>query len=252
MSDMDSTAAENPRRNPLLRWLPIAIIAAVFLGLIFSGIDGATILAFLQENRQAILDYAGRHQILAPLIFVLIYAAAVAVSVPGAVFLTLTCGFVFGTWLGGSLAVVGASIGAAIIFLAAKTALGDSLRDKAGPRMKRFEEGFHANAFNYLLVLRMIPIFPFWLINLAAAFLGVRFRTYVVATFLGIIPVTFVYASLGNGLGAAIDLGTEIGLSLFLEPQILLPLVGLVVLALLPVIYKRFRGNPAGEGAEVQ
>ncbi|HCX68748.1 MAG TPA: hypothetical protein DHK64_14785, partial [Rhodobiaceae bacterium] len=104
-----------------------------------------------------------------------------------------------GTVFGGLLTVAGATIGATAIFLAAKTALGDMLREKAGPKLRKLEDGFGKNAFSYMLVLRLVPVFPFFLVNLAPAFLGVPLRTYVAATFVGIIPGTFVFASLGNG-----------------------------------------------------
>jgi uncharacterized membrane protein YdjX (TVP38/TMEM64 family) len=105
------------------------------------------------------------------------------------------------------------------------------------------EEGFRQDALSYLLVLRLIPIFPFWLVNIVPAFLGVPLGTYVLGTFVGIIPGSFVYASVGNGLGAVFDAGGTPDLGIIFEPAILLPIVGLAVLALLPIAYRRFKAR---------
>jgi uncharacterized membrane protein YdjX (TVP38/TMEM64 family) len=109
--------------------------------------------------------------------------------------------------------------------------------------MRRMEEGFRADALSYLLVLRLIPIFPFWLVNIVPAFLGVPLRTYVLGTLIGIIPGSFVYASVGNGLGAVFDAGQTPDLGIVFEPAILLPIVGLAVLALLPVAYRKSKAR---------
>ena len=119
---------------------------------------------------------------------------------------------------------------------------------KAGPALQRMEAGFRENALNYLLVLRLIPLFPFWLVNLVPAFLGVSLRHYVIGTFIGIIPGTFVYASLGNGLGAILDAGGAPDLKIIFSPEILIPIVGMAVLALLPVVYKRWKARQAKGG----
>ena len=170
-----------------------------------------------------------------------LYAAVIALSVPGGAILTIAGGFLFGIAPATLYVVVGATIGATIIFLIARTALGDSLRARAGPRIRRMEEGFRADALSYLLVLRLIPIFPFWLVNIVPAFLGVPLRTYVLGTFVGIIPGSFVYASVGNGLGAVFEAGQTPDLGIIFKPEILLPIVGLAALALLPVAYRRYR-----------
>ena len=170
----------------------------------------------------------------------------IALSVPGGAILTIAGGFLFGIVPGTLLVLVGATVGATIVFLIARTALGDALRAKAGPRIRRMEEGFRRDALSYLLVLRLIPIFPFWLVNIVPAFLGVPLRTYVLGTFVGIIPGGFVYASVGNGLGAVFDAGGTPDLGIIFEPAILLPIVGLAVLALLPIVYRQIQGPQEG------
>ncbi len=117
------------------------------------------------------------------------------------------------------------------------------LRRRAGPWIGRLEAGFRENALSYLLVLRLVPLFPFWLVNLVPAFLGVPLTTYALGTFVGIIPGSFVYASVGNGLGAVFDAGGTPDLTIIFEPEILLPIIGLSLLALIPVVYKKFKGK---------
>ena len=142
--------------------------------------------------------------------------------------------------------MVGATIGATALFLAARYAFADLLRAKAGPAIRKMEDGFREDAFNYLLVLRLVPIFPFWLVNLVPAFLGVSLKVYVIATFIGIIPGGFVYALVGNGLGAIFDRGEVPDLLIIFQPQILAPILGLAVLAVIPVIYKKMKQRKAG------
>jgi uncharacterized membrane protein YdjX (TVP38/TMEM64 family) len=146
-----------------------------------------------------------------------------------------------GTILAAAIVVIGATVGATALFLAARTGLGEPLRARAGPNLRRMEAGFRENAMSYLLVLRLVPLFPFWLVNLVPAFLGVPLRTYVIGTFFGIMPGTFVYASVGSGLGAILEAGESPDLGIIFKAEILIPLLGLALLALIPVIYKRIK-----------
>jgi uncharacterized membrane protein YdjX (TVP38/TMEM64 family) len=171
----------------------------------------------------------------------LLYTAAVAFSVPGGLALSLACGFLFGVVLAPIMIVFAATAGATILFIIAKTALGDPLRAKAGPWLMRMEVGFQDNALSYLLVLRLIPLFPFFVVNLVPAFLGVPLWIYVVGTFVGIIPGTIVFTTVGAGLGSVFDRGQTCSTSGLLTPEIIAGLVGLAILAALPVLYKRFK-----------
>ncbi|MGI9502415.1 MAG: TVP38/TMEM64 family protein, partial [Geminicoccaceae bacterium] len=170
-------------------------------------------------------------------------ALATAVSFPGGGLLSITGGFLFGSILGTAWIVIGATIGAVGIFLAAKTALGDALKAKAGPWLNKMEEGFRDNAFSYLLVLRLIPVFPFFVVNLVPAFLGVGLRTFTLATFIGIIPGAFVFASVGAGLGSVFDQGESFSPAAALTPEVITALVGLAVLALVPVAYQKWKAR---------
>lgn len=234
------------RKAGLTRFIPLVVIVAA-LGAFFGlGLDKYISLETLKTYRGTLVDFANANPVLGPIALAGIYAVLVAISFPGASLLTIFAGFMFGTLIGGTAVLVGATVGAAAIFLAARTALGESLRAKAGPWLKRFEEGFKESAFSYLLLLRLVPAFPFWLVNLAPALLGVGLKPYVAATFLGIIPGTFVYASVGAGAGAIIDAGQTLELSgLLLKPEVLIPIVGLAVLALIPVVVKAVRRKRA-------
>jgi uncharacterized membrane protein YdjX (TVP38/TMEM64 family) len=117
------------------------------------------------------------------------------------------------------------------------------LRAKAGPFLTKMEDGFRENAMSYLLVLRLVPLFPFWLVNLVPAFLGVPTGTYVIGTFFGIIPGTFVFASVGNGLGALLDAGQDPNLGIIFQPNVLGPLIALALLSLVPVAYKKYQAR---------
>jgi uncharacterized membrane protein YdjX (TVP38/TMEM64 family) len=219
------------------RLLPLCLL--VMAGLAFVAIGGGRYLSFaaLAEHRDWLYGLVQRWGFAAGLVYIAVYSGLVALSVPGAAVLTIAGGFLFGPWIGTLCAVVGATLGATGIFLATRAGLG-GLAQRAGPLVGKLEAGFRADAFNYLLVLRLVFIVPFWLVNLVPALVGVRLSTFVLATFLGIIPGTFVYASFGNGLGNVVG---EPGLGVLLRPSVLGPIIGLVILSLIPVGYKRWR-----------
>ncbi|MGF1630006.1 MAG: TVP38/TMEM64 family protein [Kiloniellaceae bacterium] len=235
-----------PKREPaggrgvLKRLLPAAVLLAG-LGT-FLALGGHRYLAFdtLEAHRETLLALVEAQGAVAVLGFILLYAVMVALSIPGALVMTVSAGFLFGTLLGAACSVIGATLGAVAVFLAARTAIGDLLRQRAGPALRRMRDGFQEDALSYLLVLRLIPLFPFWLVNLVPAFLGVSLKNFVAGTLLGIIPGSLVYASVGNGLGAIFEAGeTDSIKDAILEPEVLLPLAGLIVLSLLPVLYKK-------------
>jgi uncharacterized membrane protein YdjX (TVP38/TMEM64 family) len=229
--------------SAIRRLAPLVVLLAA-IGAVFAfGLHDYLSFETLRQHREQLLVLVAQHPFLAPLAFMGAYAAVIALSVPGGAILTIAGGFLFGILGGTSYVVVAATLGATIVFLIAKTALGDALRAKAGPRIRRMEQGFRQDALSYLLVLRLIPIFPFWLVNIVPAFLGVPVRTYVLGTLIGIIPGSFVYASVGNGLGAVFDAGQTPDLGIIFEPAILLPIVGLAILALLPIAYRKFKAR---------
>ncbi len=225
------------------------LAGAAFLGMVAvvfaTGLHHQLTFQAFAENHEMIAAWVDRHGVLAVGAFVVLYFIAVTFSLPGAVWMTLIGGYLFGVVVGTVYVVVAATLGATAIFLLARYVLGDAWRRRvAGPTFRRLEAGFRDHAFSYLLVLRLIPIFPFWLVNLVPAFAGVSLRTYILGTFLGIIPGTVVYISLGNGLGAVLAKGEKPGLGVIFDPAVIGPLIGLAVLALLPVAYKKLRSRP--------
>jgi len=207
------------------------------------GLDNYLTFETLSRHRQEFVDWTTANYVLAMAGFVGAYYAVVMFSIPGAALMTLVGGFVFGTVQGTVCVVIGATLGAIAVFLAARYALGDILRLRAGPAIKKMEAGFQENALCYLLVLRLVPLFPFWLVNLVPAFLGVRLRTYALGTLLGIIPGSLVYASVGSGLGVVFDGGGTPDLGIIFKPDVALPIAGLVVLSLIPVVYKKVKAH---------
>ncbi|MEE9139147.1 MAG: TVP38/TMEM64 family protein, partial [Alphaproteobacteria bacterium] len=225
---------------------PLLVLMAGLIAFFALGLHRYVTIATLSENRQVLLDWVERGGAMAGLVFVLVYAVATAFSIPGGALMTITGGFLFGIVFGTLYVLVGATLGATALFLAARTALRKPLQARVGPAIKKMEAGFQENAVNYMLVLRLVPIVPFWLVNLVPALVGVPLSIYVVTTFFGIIPGTLVYSSLGNGLGTILDAGGEPDLGIVFEPKILLPLIGLALLALVPVIYKKVKARKDG------
>ena len=245
MSDWKSEAALE--RRPLAGWgrrlLPLLLLVSAIVAAYALGLHRYVSFETLRDHRDDLLAFVDAHPLVAPLLFVALYALVVALSIPGGAIMTIAGGFLFGTWLGTIAVVIGATLGATAIFLIAKTSLGDWLAGMAGARIRRMEEGFRENALSYLLALRLVPVFPFWLVNIVPALLGVELWVYVVATLIGIIPGSLVYASVGNGLGAVIDAGGTPDFGTIFETEILLPLLGLAALALLPVLYRKYHAR---------
>ena len=202
----------------------------------------------LHDHRQDLLAYVAAQRLTAIALFILLYVVVTAFSLPVATLVTIAGGFLFGTLQGTVMVVLAATLGATLLFIVAKTLLGDALREKAGPRLDKMAKGFEENAFSYLMVLRLVPLFPFWLVNVAPAFMGVRLPTFFLATLLGIVPGTFVYVSVGAGLGSIFDAGAECSLTGIFTPQVLIALIGLAVLALIPLIYKKLKARRGGTG----
>lgn len=223
------------------RFLPLLCLVALIALVFAMGWHRMLSLDMLRERRAMLVGFVMDRFMLAVVIYAALYVAVVALSLPGGAIMTVAGGFLFGKWLGTPIVVVAASIGATVLFLIARSAFGDMLRAKAGPFLRKMEDGFRANAFWYLLSLRLIPVFPFFAVNLVPALLGVPLATYVLATVIGIVPATFVFASFGAGLGEIFDRGEMVNLKSVLTPGIMIALVGFAVLALIPVAVKRWR-----------
>lgn len=243
--DKASKAAGGKKFSILQLW-PLAILAAGLVLFFATGANQYVTFEALRENREALLAFVADNAVLAGLIYTLAYVAVAAFSLPVGLVASITGGFLFGSVLATSYIVVGATVGATLLFLAAKTSIGDTLRAKAGPSIRRMEEGFRENAFSYLLILRLVPLFPFFVVNLAPAFLGVSLPVYMSATMIGIIPGSFVYAQIGTGLGSVFQSGQEFSAENLITTDIIVALVGLAVLSALPIVYKKLKARKAG------
>ena len=204
-ADGDGGTKRGPRaRHPVRRFLPLAVIlAGMALALAF-GLHRHLSFDQLLARRVELKQYVDGHLATSLVAYVLGYALVVALSLPGGLVLTIFGGFLFGWLIGGIAALVAATTGAFVIFLAARTSLGDMLAAKAGPFLQRLAAGFRRDAVAYMLFLRLVPVFPFWLVNIAPALLGVPFATYALTTVVGIVPGTFAFAFAGAGLDGAV------------------------------------------------
>ena len=221
------------------RLLPLAVIAGALGAFFATGLHQYLSLETLAENQVKLQQLADDNLPVAMLAVIAVYATLTAISVPGAAIMTLLSGLILGTLFGGISVVIGATIGATIIFLAGRSAAGDVLARKGGDTIARLEKGFSENALSYLFILRLVPLFPFWLVNLSAAAFRVPTKTYVIATFFGIMPGTFIYAAVGAGLGSITE-SSSIGSEVLLQAKVIVPLVALALLSLVPIFIKRF------------
>jgi len=188
--------------------------------------------------------YVEAHLLLAALAYLAFYSLAVSISVPGAIWFTLGAGFLFGPWLGAGIAVLGATIGATLLFLAARYAFADWVRAKFPGYVARLQDGFSQDAFTYVMILRLIPVFPFFVINLATALLNVPLRAFVLASFIGMAPGAYVYATVGGKLSAVVEEGLP-SFTELLDLELILALLVFALLAVLPAVYKRVTGRKA-------
>ena len=242
MTDMTETP---PTAGGLARRLPLIVI------LIAAAVGAFTLRDYLNfqalaENREMLLAFRDANYLLAVLGFVGIYIVIVAFSLPGATIATLTGGFLFATFPGALLNVTAATIGATAIFLAARMGFGERLGRKleaSEGAIKSIKDGIDENQWSMLFLIRLVPAVPFFVANLLPSFLEVPLRRFVISTFLGIIPGTVVYTSVGAGLGEVFARGETPNLGIIFEPHILLPILGLCALAALPIAIKAVRGK---------
>jgi uncharacterized membrane protein YdjX (TVP38/TMEM64 family) len=229
-----STTTEDTSTNPMGK-IVLALLLAVGIGAFFYFDLGQYLsLDSLKANRDHLLSYTEAHFGTAVGIFILLYIIQTGFSLPGGAIMTLAGGFLFGSVLGTLFVNLGATIGATLAFLVARYLLRDWVESKFGDRLGPIQAGFAQNAFSYLMTLRLIPAFPFFLVNLVSGLTRVNLGTYVVATSLGIIPGSFVFAFAGRQLGTINSLG-EIA-----SPPVLMAFTLLGLLALMPIIYRKF------------
>jgi uncharacterized membrane protein YdjX (TVP38/TMEM64 family) len=241
----------------LLRWAPLVVLIAVLVAVYASGALRFFSFATIAEHRDTLQSLVHEHWVSTVIGYALLYVAVVALSLPAGALLTIVGGFLFGWIIAAPATIAAATAGASILFLIARSSLGDVLLRRAGPRLRSFSEGFRSDSFYYLLFLRLVPVFPFWLVNIAPALFNMPLRTYVAATLLGIMPGTFAYAFLGSGFDSIIAAqrqayekciarsGAE-ACEFRLDPgslltgEMIVAFLALGIIALLPVALRRF------------
>lgn len=236
----------------LRRFGPVVVLVALFVWAVVSGIADHISLEELRARAQGLQAFVREHPVQSVAAYIVLYVATVSISLPGALILSLSGGFLFGPILGGAAAVTGATGGSTVVFLVSRTAFADFLRLWRNPLLLRIEDGFRDNAFSYLLTLRLIPAFPLLLVNVASGLMGVPLRTFLIASFLGMIPSSFVYAGIGAGLGHVFALGGPVSLHTLLSPRIYLPIIGMGVLAFLPPLWRHWRRGRVAPAPDVK
>ena len=232
----------HPALMRLLRLLwPLLLLLTALAVLWASGLGGEVSWAGLGRNQARLAGWVAARPVAAAAAYVAAYAVAVAVCLPESAVFTVAGGLLFGTVAGGILAIVGSTLGSVVLFLAARHHLADTLAAHAGTFFDRVRRRLTRDGFHYLLVLRLVPAVPFWLVNLAAALCGMRLWPYFTATLIGIVPATFVFASIGSGLGDILAVGGAPDLTVIFSVRVLGPLIGLAALSLLPLAWRRAR-----------
>lgn len=223
-----------------LGWLALLGLLTVALPLAFAlafalGFDGEDGLDALRRHHLDLVSFVAVKPVVASLVFVFLFALSVAISLPGVSFLTMVGGFLFGWMTATALTQVAATAAALAVFILARRALRGPIDSHGGPTVRRFADGFKRNAFGYVMLLHLVPIFPFGMVIALPAACGVRLSTFITAGFLGVLPSTILLAHLGSGLGHILGSQGAIDLTSFLTPQILLAIAGLGALSLLPL-----------------
>ncbi len=223
------------------RFLPLIIVILAMVIAYFFGLYDFLSFDMLKEKHRTLKTLVAEHRVLTPLIFMGIYTVSTALSIPGGIFLSLLGGYLFPLPLSTLYVMLAATLGATIIFFAARTAVGDWLRNKAGSKLQKMREGFEKNSISYMLFLRLAPIFPFWLVNIAPAFFGIPIMTYIWTTFVGIAPGAFVFTQAGSGIETILDSQEEFSLNTIFNVKIQIALICLAIFALMPVIIKAWK-----------
>lgn len=243
-----------PPRSRFWKYIPLLLLLVAVGAVFATGLHRTLSFGAFVHYQAQLRGMVADHLLMMLGLYVLVYVAAVTLSLPASAFLSTVGGYLFGWLLGGATASVAATLGATSIFLIARTSLGRPLLRRAGTRIQSLAAGFQKQAFSYLLFLRLLPVMPFWLTNLAAAFFGMRLKGYVLATFLGMLPVAFAFAFAGSGLDGVVighekalqachaagrtDCTVSFDIKSLLTPEVMIALSALGLLALLPIAYR--------------
>ena len=232
------------RGSGWIRLLPLAVLAALVIAAVASGAWRWLSLDALRDRREALQAFVHGHPVLSVEVYAGAYLLVVALSIPGALIMSLSGGYLFGAVQGALAALAGETAGAVIMYAVARSALGARLaRGVRPPWAARLERGVRENAVSTLLALRLMPGVPFGLVNIAAGLLKVSFGVYLATLVIGIAPSTFIYCSIGSGLGRVFTRSGHIRAHELVTPGVVLPVAGLAVLALAPLAYKAWRAR---------
>ncbi len=262
-TDKASGSSGQKSRGGIGRWLPLIVLAGLMVLAFSMGWHKYLSFKTVGLNYEALQNFISDNLLVSLLLFAAIYIVVVALSLPGGLILTVSGGLLFGWKIGAPTTIIAATIGATILFLIAKTSFGEGLADKAGPWLAKLRDGFKENALSYLLFLRLVPAFPFFVVNLAPALLGVPLKTYVLGTLFGIIPGTLAYSFAGAGLGSVVEAQNAsynacltskseaecpytIDTSSILTPELITAFVLLGVVALIPVFLNKWKARRGG------
>lgn len=231
----------HPMKTFLKKYLFVIIILALMIAAYSTGLTDFLSFKTLKEHRTLLQNFVNAHFMTSALLFTLIYFVATSLSLPGAAILTIFGGFLLPEPWSAICVTIGASAGATVIFMAARTALGEIMRARSGKMLQKMEKGFKENAISYLLFLRLVPLFPFWLVNLAPALFGVKLKHFVWTTVIGIIPGVYIYTQAGAGLAEVFDRGETFSIETLLNWKMRFALILLAIFALIPVIFRRIK-----------
>ena len=224
-------------RRSWIRFVPAVVLAGLFVFGLASGVARHFSITELRAHHHELHLYAIAHPVLAAGLYVLLFVIAVASGLPVALVLTIAGGMIFGPWTGAGLTMFSATVGATLTYAAARLAMGSALQARllgSDGMVRRIVDGFGRNTFSHILTMRLIPLFPFSPVNIAAGLVQAPLRPFVLATLLGEVPTATIYASFGSGLGRALSAGAKPPLDHLRDPWLILPLVGLALLSLAP------------------
>jgi uncharacterized membrane protein YdjX (TVP38/TMEM64 family) len=223
----------------LKKWIPLLIIAIALIGFFLSDLPEYFTLQSLKAHEKQLMLFISSHPILSPFIYIALYALTVIFLLPVGVFLSIAGGFFFAHPLSEIYILIASTLGACIVFLLAKGPCRDLFLKKAGHRLKKLEKNFKKNDASFLLFLRVIPLSPFWLVNMGCAFLGVRLWTLAWTTIVGNIPSTVINSEIGTKLGTIFRSGQEYTITNIFNWRMLFLMLALALLIVLPVLFKK-------------
>jgi uncharacterized membrane protein YdjX (TVP38/TMEM64 family) len=230
-------------RDKLKIWLPPALLICAIITFWLLHANDYFTLSMLQHHHAQLDRFIAQHYLYSVILFISLYTVLVYLSVPVASFLTVLAGYLYSPPLALLYASVAATLGACLLFKTVKSSLGYAVSKKEMHWHQQLKIGFERNSWSYLLILRLVPLFPFWIVNIATALLNVKLRDFVITTFIGIIPACCVYVLLGHGIQHTLESQNSLNLHLLYSPRILFPMLGLSLLSLAPILYKRLRSN---------